>query len=550
MSTACSSALRSAAVAVYREATWAQKARAEAKRRAQIKRAQAAFADLFRRQGRLMLERLPRLAKFFLEEAAYDGDLVDAFADVFGKTRRQAEKALVDSLFDGINLGYTTQATQFGIEQSFKIGSKRAMDWARTNAASRVTMIDETTRESIQGVITRGIESGESYGAVARDIRDRFEGFSTQRAETVAVTECLIHSSAISGPVSSIYGATRRWYFGDIIEITTSGGYKLAGTPNHPILTDTGWVALDALIEGDNVVCCGGGQKVGSGDPYIEDIPPTISQVFEALRDSPMSVVQRVAGTNMDFHGDGREGEVEIVSSFGSLELEEKTVLSEPALHDLLSVTDELGGMLVGTCASGQGVLGSSMGLDHSSELSHSSSCSGVGISEEGSALIGRSSSPLQADILTRRSHPNPMSLEDRNDYVNGSPERGSNGGTRFSGLISLDNITMVKRTPFVGHVYNLRTSKGWFVANGIVTHNCAYAYEEGNASLVRDIEEVGIKMEKSWSTIGGDACEEICGPNEAEGWIAADDAFQSGDMQPPGHPNCRCTTLYRVAEG
>jgi len=190
VSTACSSALHRAALAVFYEATWAQKARAEAKRRAQIKRAQDAFADLFRRQGRLMLERLPKLAAYFIvKEAAYDGDLVDAFADVFGKTRKQAEKALVDSLFDGLSLGYTTQATQFGIEQSFKIGSKRAMDWARTNAATRVTMIDETTRESIQGVITRGIESGESYGAVARDIRDRFDGFTTQRAQLVAVQE-------------------------------------------------------------------------------------------------------------------------------------------------------------------------------------------------------------------------------------------------------------------------------------------------------------------------------------------------------------------------
>ncbi len=190
MSTACSSALHSAAVAVYREATWAQKARAEAKRRAQVKRAQAAFAVLFRRQGLLFLERLPKLASYFIvKEAAYDGDLVDAFADVFGKTRKQAEKALVDSMFDGLSLGYTTQATQFGLESSFKIEAKRATEWARKNAAAKVTAIDETTRESIQGVITRGIESGESYGSVARAIRDRFDGFTTQRAQLVAVQE-------------------------------------------------------------------------------------------------------------------------------------------------------------------------------------------------------------------------------------------------------------------------------------------------------------------------------------------------------------------------
>jgi len=189
MSTACSSALRSAAVAVYREATRAQKAIAEAKRKAQIRKLEREFAAMFAKQGRLFLAKLPTFARFFLKEAAYDSDLVDAFSEVFDTTRSKAEKVLVDSMFDGLTLGYTTQAAEFGIEQSFKIEAKRATAWARANAAGKVTAIDDTTRESIQGAITRGIESGESYGAVARDIRDRFDGFTTQRAQLVAVQE-------------------------------------------------------------------------------------------------------------------------------------------------------------------------------------------------------------------------------------------------------------------------------------------------------------------------------------------------------------------------
>jgi hypothetical protein len=176
-------------VAVYREATRAQKAQAEAKRAAQIRKLEREFAAMFAKQGRMFLAKLPTFARFFLTEATYDGDLVDAFSEVFGTTRRKAEKVLVDSLFDGINLGYATQAAEFGIEQSFKIGSKRAMAWARENAAARITKIDETTAESIRGVITRGIEGGESYGAVAREIRDSFDGFTTQRANLVAVQE-------------------------------------------------------------------------------------------------------------------------------------------------------------------------------------------------------------------------------------------------------------------------------------------------------------------------------------------------------------------------
>jgi hypothetical protein len=34
---------------------------------------------------------------------------------------------------------------------------------------------------------------------------------------------------------------------------------------------------------------------------------------------------------------------------------------------------------------------------------------------------------------------------------------------------------------------------------------------------------------------------------NEGQGWIAIDEAFSSGDMVNPSHPNCRCTVTYRT---
>ena len=73
-------------------------------------------------------------------------------------------------------------------------------------------------------------------------------------------------------------------------------------------------------------------------------------------------------------------------------------------------------------------------------------------------------------------------------------------------------------------------------------------AYEEGSASLVRDIEAVGITMEKSWSTVGDDACE-ICRGNASAGWIPTDKVFPSGHMYPLAHDGCRCCLLYRVSE-
>jgi hypothetical protein len=84
--------------------------------------------------------------------------------------------------------------------------------------------------------------------------------------------------------------------------------------------------------------------------------------------------------------------------------------------------------------------------------------------------------------------------------------------------------------------------------AQVIAVNENAMAYENGSYDLVKDIEAAGITMEKSWSTVGGDACEEICGPNEAQGWIPTGENFQSGDPFPPGHVRCRCAGLYQVS--
>lgn len=57
-----------------------------------------------------------------------------------------------------------------------------------------------------------------------------------------------------------------------------------------------------------------------------------------------------------------------------------------------------------------------------------------------------------------------------------------------------------------------------------------------------------GVVNYKAWSTAGdNDVDEEICQANEDDGPIGLDEDFQSGDSEPPGHPNCRCTLVAVV---
>jgi hypothetical protein len=41
------------------------------------------------------------------------------------------------------------------------------------------------------------------------------------------------------------------------------------------------------------------------------------------------------------------------------------------------------------------------------------------------------------------------------------------------AGNVFTDNVVCVEVKPFSGHVYNLQTKDGFYVANGIITHNC-----------------------------------------------------------------------------
>ena len=74
---------------------------------------------------------------------------------------------------------------------------------------------------------------------------------------------------------------------------------------------------------------------------------------------------------------------------------------------------------------------------------------------------------------------------------------------------------------------------------------------EIGNANSNAALEALdgmadsGLTVTKAWLTAGDDRVDEdICEANEDEGDIPVDQAFQSGDMAPLGHPRCRCSLV------
>ena len=68
------------------------------------------------------------------------------------------------------------------------------------------------------------------------------------------------------------------------------------------------------------------------------------------------------------------------------------------------------------------------------------------------------------------------------------------------------------------------------------------------NTATVDNYNSFGVEKVE-WLAIDTGVCE-ICPANEAQGPIPIGQMFESGDTEPPAHPNCRCTILPVVAEG
>lgn len=144
--------------------------------------------------------------------------------------------------------------------------------------------------------------------------------------------------------------AYRRPWAGHLT-VLVAGGIALETTPNHPVLTQRGWVPAHLVEVGDQLVRVGGYRvddakllAASSGaarEEHDENRQPEISEVFDALQvlwDAEVSV-----GSAIEFHGDGLVDEqVNAVASEGGLLPHAEAPLSEGFRQLVLKEADRL----------------------------------------------------------------------------------------------------------------------------------------------------------------------------------------------------------------
>jgi SPP1 gp7 family putative phage head morphogenesis protein len=125
---------------------------------------------------------------------------------------------------------------------------------------------------------------------------------------------CVLEGETVL-PIGELLSISRARWDGESIEIVTSDGVSLRVTPNHPILTVTGFKPASQINCGDQIVTLG--QTIN--DPRNDDRPPRVDELYRACRQAPMSLVHITS--SMNFHGDRPDGDIEIVWPDGCLSL-------------------------------------------------------------------------------------------------------------------------------------------------------------------------------------------------------------------------------------
>lgn len=340
--------------------------------------------------GKLEPEIKKALAEIYAVNANYTGTKLTAFGGVeaagksliTGVTRRQAAIIFRDTqpLFSKIafrNLveapavirrlqNEMVQATLLGESQEKIIRRIRAV---MGNSAANARRIAQTERTRLQSQAradqlheaaqmgiritktwsTRMVRSRESHVALNNKTIAENEKFRTIWGNELAypgdpsapakeVINCFVKETRIASN-TSVEAATEREYIGELVTIETRGGIKFTCTPNHPVLTDKGWIAAGALYEGCNILTSGFAENFCSWIyPNKNNVVPCIYDIYQLF--SRISFVNRIARGLVNFHGDIPDTDVKVVFSPCFLQNRGKPLFFKKIKHFFFKFSD------------------------------------------------------------------------------------------------------------------------------------------------------------------------------------------------------------------
>ena len=353
------------------------------------------------------------------------------------------------------------------------------------------------------GRLTSTLEAGmlENPRVTAAHMKTQLAGGMVQ-ALRVARTECLLPDALVDGAV--VEAVYRRWYDGPVIEIVTSDGREFTATPNHPMLTQRGWVGAGEITQTDYLVSHAGEQDTSaSRNEHVHRRPATISEVFDAA--AAIGIIERERGGHPDFHGDGREGDVDIARPDRPLLFGRFAALTQPLVQRFLTPSDAARAPFCDRCG---GLLGINQracrcgGAQADASGQHATTDNSRGDAEVSGDGGGRNASQIlpydlaSVDVMAIAGLPAGMGERGRASGIGAVPSQPS-GFDRSPDVlgvgahdrhdlphtqaraVQLDRVISIRVRSFAGHVFNLSTPYGYFTYRGAYTGNTLRAYRE-----------------------------------------------------------------------
>lgn len=495
------------------------------------------------------------------------------------------KRELVRGLVGGVNPNETAARTMRRVQGVFEGGAARAARIARTETL-------DAMREAARIHDTANTDTLRGWQWVASLSSRTCPACWGMHGTEHAVIEpgplghpnCLVAGAVVSGPRA--LASTTRWFDGEVVEVITDGGRRLTVTPNHPILTTAGWVAAGALSEGHYLVCGEGVDRpAGVDSPDDHQVPALIEDVAEAVGGSTSGGPVLVPTAAEDFHGDGAGSEVHVVRTDRLLWNDGQASLLHPSSHLPLLGRGMGGNPRFAGFASGRGLherlrgplapahrdmgrgdaapilLRASTGHHESVRVGGASNrhtcglqavldrpsrhTEGLGQGVDGLALAVAFDEIVRGQAALRQqgrryplaaqgvglgaSAPVATVDESRAESIGRYSVPSRDSLTPFAGQIVTDRVVELRRRGFRGHVYNLQTATGWYVANGILTHNCRCA----RVPVLKSWRDLGIDIDEPADLLpdAGDAFGalpkerqvEVLGPQRWAAWDRGD---------------------------
>lgn len=348
----------------------------------------------------------------------------------------------------------------------------------------------EGSRRGVEAMVrtavthTSNVAHQEVYRANA-DIIEGVEWVSVLDSRTTLL--CFPGSTRIV-PLGELRAVVKRPYHGDVVIITTASGKEVRATPNHPVLTARGWRPANEVRPGADVLYR---LRVDSRDilgAEDVDVPAGIAELADAIAQLPGVDVEVQRTAQADFHGDGQVADCHIYRAGSACDLRDGLEAARPKqLEDRILATVQASRRLTREGEAHLVGLAHALGKESAEReavpsrdcvegrLTHAGACNnvhrlGAGIEHgDDPGLVGAAAMLLAADGGHDAS-----SLQKCRDGrcggVVGAPDL--RGGDAVA--IEADDVVAVRREFFAGHVYNLQTGLGMYIADGFVVHNCA----------------------------------------------------------------------------